>query len=298
MKRRKTIIVALIVALSLFFPALSRGAGAEPANFLWELAAPGGGRFYILGSVHLAYPGLYPLNEEIIEAFDKSGALAVEIDVDRLGLSTLTGYIQANGLSKDPRPLPARLTPETRAALERSGLYNPALDPLRPWLAALTIQMEGLRHLGFEAEYGLDRYFLRLAHSRGTPVLELETIDDQMGLLAGMSDPEADLFLRSTILEMEELPEIMNGFLETWRRGDAGGFADIFFKEYDRYPELTPLLDKVIFLRNERLAEKIHELMSAPGAEPLFVVIGAGHLVGDRSVLTALAARGYEIKQK
>jgi len=298
MNQPKKIIVVLILALSLFLPVLSLAAGSGSAIFMWEATSPDGRPFYILGSVHLAYPGLYPLNDDIIKAFESSGALAVELDPDRQGPGAVADYIQARGVSGDRRPLTERLTPETRAALEQSGFYTPILDSLKPWLAALTIQLQGLRKLGFEAEYGLDRYFLNLAHSRGMAVIELETLEEQMGILADMSDRQADLFLRAAILEMEELPGIMNGFLETWRRGDVEGFAEIFFREYDRYPDLLPLLDQVIFHRNERLAERLHELMSAPGAETIFVVIGAGHLVGDRGVPAALAARGYDLRQR
>lgn len=306
MNRRQKIIAALglasliiIIVLGLRLVPGSQPApepAARPANFLWEVSSQQGGRVYILGSIHLAYPGLYPLSDKITAAFDRSSALVVEINTEEMPTGLIDDYIQKHGFAGDGRPLLERLSPETRAVLEKSGFYQPALDPLKPWLAALVIQLEALQERGFEARYGLDRHFIEKAWARHIKIIELENIDDQMGLLADMGREEADLFLRSAILEMDDLPELMNGFLDTWRRGDAAGFAEIFFKEYDRYPELAPLMDKVIFRRNERMAAKIHELLLKPGT--LFVVIGAGHLVGDRSVLTELAARGHEIKQQ
>lgn len=301
------LIIIMVLALQATpgpHPALERGPTPEarpapkahPANFLWEVTSERGGRAYILGSIHLAYPGLYPLNNEITAAFDRSEALVVEINTEEMPQELIDDYIQKHGYTNDGWPLPERLSPETRVILEKSGFYNPGLALFKPWLAALAVQLTALQKNGFEARYGLDRHFIEKAQTRKIKIIELETIDDQMGLLANMSQEEADLFLRSAILEMDDLPVLMEGFLDTWRQGDVEGFGEIFFKEYDRYPELTPLMDKVIFRRNERMAAKIHELLLEPGV--LFVVIGAGHLVSDRSVLTELADRGHTVRQQ
>lgn len=306
-KSRKTIaalaalalVSVIIIVIHLRPPAPEPAAapGPKPANFLWEATSPGGRTLYLLGSIHLAYPGLYPLNEEIEAAFARSSALVVEINTEEMPDGLLDEYIRANGFAPDAPPLPERLSPATWTALEKSGFYNPALSALKPWLAGLVIQLQALEKNGFHARYGLDLHFIEAAWDRDLEILELETIDDQMGVLINMSPAEADLFLRAAVLEMDDLPELMNAFLDTWRRGDTAGFAAAFFREYDRYPELTPLMDKIIFHRNERMAEKIDQMRQDRDDDHLFVVIGAGHLVSDRSVLTDLEGRGYSIRQ-
>ncbi len=284
----------ILGAVAIFWLA----APAPARNFLWEIEAPNGVRAYILGSIHLASASLYPLNPVIEEDFGRSAALVVEIDTEAMPPELVANFIAAHGYAADGRPILERLSPETRDLLRRSGLYRPQLDPLEPWLAALVIQMEVLEKHGFTGAYGLDRHFIDQARKREMPVIELETLDEQMGLLADMNEKEADLFLRSAVVEMDELPNIIGDFLKTWRKGDTAGFADIFFKEYDKYPELVPLLDKIIFHRNERMAARINALLEKDGPRPLFIVVGAGHLVGDRSILVDLAARGYIVRQR
>ena len=265
-------------------------------NFLWQIADPKGGRAYIMGSVHLAHEGLYPLRDPIMKAFADSSALAVEIDMDALPPDALPAFIITHGLSRDQRPLPERLTEGTRTLLENSGHYNSlTMARMTPWLAALNIQVDELVARGFESKYGLDEYFINLAKTRKMPIVSLETLDDQMSMLTEMSDHEADLFLKSTLLEINDLPETIGAFLDTWNRGDVAGFTQVFFQEYDKYPDLLPLLDKIIFRRNEKIAAKINRLISRKTV--YFIVVGAGHLVGDRSVLAHLAARGYTITQ-
>jgi len=287
----RTAICALVLAMAWF--------AASPLmaeNFLWQVTAPKGGRIYIMGSIHLAHEGLYPLRDPIMRAFAESSALAVEIDTEALPLEAMATFITTHGLALDQSPLPERLTEATRALLESSGYYNSStMARMTPWLAALTIQVDELGARGFESKYGLDAYFISLARARKVPVISLETLDDQMGMLAEMTDHESDLFLKSTLLEMEDLPRTVQAFLDTWNSGDVAGFARVFFEEYDKYPDLVPLLDKIIYRRNEKMAAKINRLLSRKTV--CFVVVGAGHLVGDRSILAHLAARGYTITQ-
>lgn len=271
-------------------------AEPEPKHFLWSLESPQGRPAYILGSIHLAYSGLYPLDVEIMNAFGEAEALVVEINTEDMDLGTMQRFILEHGLARDARPLPERLTPRTRQALESSGLYGLHLASMAPWLAALTIQVEVMERNGFRAEYGLDKFFIDEAKRRRLRILELESLEDQMGMLVSMSPEVADLFLLSSLLEMDELPRTMRTFLETWQRGDVAGFGRAFFDEYEKYPELVPVLDIIIFRRNRDMAAKIDRLAAAE-AGPLFIVIGAGHLVGEGSVLDELAGRGWRARQ-
>ena len=54
-------------------------------------------------------------------------------------------------------------------------------------------------------------------------------------------------------------------------------------------------MDKIIFRRSERMAARLASLITRERA--LFVVVGAGHLVGPDNVLTGLEARGYTVSQ-
>ena len=295
MNRKKALIVGALLIVAAAVAALA--AGSRSRHFLWELHGPSGQKGFIMGSIHLAHAGLYPLDSAITEAFAASGQLTVEINMEDMPIEEVNDYIQRYGFSADSAPLLERLTPPTREALERSGFYSPQLAPMSPWLAALSIQLEVMQKNGFESRFGLDKHFIDLAKTRGLDILELETIDEQMGMLVNMSEEEADLFLRSAILEMDDLPKRMKEFLTAWREGDVPGFSAIFFDEYDKYPELLPLMDKIIFQRNRLMADRIQRQL-AGSSETHFIIIGAGHLVGDPSVLSLLADQGYTLTQK
>lgn len=300
MARKFALTVAFIALVSLlwFTTALD-----DKQNFLWHITSPDGNgeKSYIMGSIHLAYPGLYPLEKPFMEAFEKSQALVVEINVDDLPPGTVTQYIKNHGLApaQDPRPLLERLKPDTARLLIESGFYNENMARFKPWLAALNIQLQVMTQQGFEAQYGLDKYFMDMAKRQGHPIIALETLGQQMESLSSMSEAESDLFLRSAILEMEALPQIMNDFLETWGNGDVPKFSRIFFKEYDKYPELQPLFQKIIVDRNHTMAAEIILLLDSDSStKTYFIVVGAGHLVGEENILTLLEDHGYILTQQ
>ncbi|MDR2725681.1 MAG: TraB/GumN family protein [Candidatus Adiutrix sp.] len=296
MQRRSRNTLALwFLSVVLVLAAVAGPARAE-GLFLWRVTSPAGARAYLAGSIHLAGPGLYPLPEPFGRAFDEAGSLVVEIDTETLPLKVVNDFIAERGLAASGRTLEDDLTSATSALLARSGRDRPEYARYRPWLAALAIQLAALEENGFSARYGLDKHFLDQAAARRLPVAELETFPEQMDLLAGLSPEEADLFLQATLREVADLPGTMADFWTAWSRGDTAGFAELLFKDFNRYPELSGLLDRLIVRRNHVMLERLEPLLTASGP-PAFVVVGAGHLVGEEGLLTLLATRGYSLEQ-
>jgi len=286
----------LAVALALASAAGAAGPGWAEELFLWRVTSPAGDRAYLAGSLHLAGPGLYPLPEPFVRAFDEAGSLVVEIDTETLPLKTVSDFIAERGLAAPDRVLEDYLTPATSGLLAQSGRNRPEYARYRPWLAALAIQLATLEENGFSARYGLDKHFLDLAASRRLPVVELETFAEQMDILADLGSDEENLFLQATLREAVYLPGNMADFLAAWQRGDVSGFAELLFNGFKDYPDLAGLMDRLIIRRNHLMLERLRPLLTASGRPP-FVVVGAGHLVGEESLLALLAAQRYQIEQ-
>lgn len=285
-----------LAALLLFAVAACSPVAASAENFLWRLESPQGRPAYIMGSIHLAHAGLYPLNGVLTKSFEEATVLVVEINTADMAPGVLENFVLKHGYAPGRAPLPERLSSQTRQALKASGFYKPQMDVMTPWLAALVVQVEALHRHGFKAEFGLDKYFMAEARKRKIRILELETIEEQMGMLVNMNEREADLFLLSTLLEIKNAPRTMRTFLESWSGGDTEGFARAFFEDYNKYPELRPVLDLIIFGRNRAMTAKIDRLVARE--EGLcFIVVGAGHLVGEQSVLSGLRDLGWKASQ-
>ncbi|MDR1110067.1 MAG: TraB/GumN family protein [Deltaproteobacteria bacterium] len=292
---RRLAVMAFLLAFLLVPPAQAQ----DGRSFIWSVSDGGGPRLYLLGSVHMARPDLYPLPLVMEEAFAASDSLVVELDpteVDHLGMAQAT---LRRGLYADGETIWRFLDPATadllRSCLVKSSIPKVVAERMKPWLLAITMSVEALNGLGYDEELGLDRHFVLEAKEAGKPIHELETAQEQLEILFGLDEVDGLKFLRASLLEFEALDGQMGQVFLAWRNGDHQALGRILFSVYQENPELAPLLDKLVTGRNLKMMERLGPLM-APGQVP-FMVVGATHLLGPRGILEAFRAAGFEVRQ-
>ncbi|MDR3135618.1 MAG: TraB/GumN family protein [Deltaproteobacteria bacterium] len=275
-------------------------AEGQKKRFLWSVSDQDGVRLYLLGSIHMAKARLYPLDPAIEEAFDRSTSLLVEVDTSNVDIKDLAEKSINFGMYKTPEETVwDHLDPETTALLKgclaKSTLNEFLVSRMRPWFLAMTLGMEKLQSLGYDEALGLDLYFIQKAKDKGKPVFELETVNEQFDSLIGFDEIDSVLFLKTTLLEYDQVGEQIDNIFATWQAGDEKGFEELFFEIYRKNPELGPVLKKLIDDRNVKMLERVKDRM-APGQVP-FMVVGASHLVGPKGIAEAFRVAGYEVKQ-
>uniref|UniRef100_A0A1I8BXR5 Metalloprotease TIKI homolog n=1 Tax=Meloidogyne hapla TaxID=6305 RepID=A0A1I8BXR5_MELHA len=67
--------------------------------------------------------------------------------------------------------------------------------------------------------------------------------------------------------------------------------------DLDNFRKTTNLLNKDLSQHRHRIATKIVKNLEENPGKKLFVVVGAGHLVGDDSLIKILAEKGFQLKQ-
>ena len=78
-----------------------------------------------------------------------------------------------------------------------------------------------------------------------------------------------------------------------WEKGDTDKLYAILFKSFKGYPQIE---NRLLRRRNKDWLHKIEEMMAEN--KNIFIVVGAGHLIGPGSVVALLKEKGYEVKQK
>lgn len=284
---------ALLVAL------MASGASAQD-NMLWSVEDGVGSKLFLYGSIHMATPDTYPLPAIVEQAFANSVNLVVEADVTDPGMTDSMLKILTGGEAtylKSGKDLWSDIGPSMSEGLKACagshGLPVDLFTQLKPWLAAVTLEAVRLKALGYDENLGLDRHFLVEAKEKGIGVYELESMEEQMGIFTSMTEKESKLFLQASVLECESGPEEIHKLIDVWRRGDLEGFEAIYFQVYKEYPELSTVLDKVIFDRNDRMHERLQRYL-VPG-QTSFVVIGAAHMVGSRGLPEKFRAQGMKV---
>lgn len=282
--------VALAQALEA--PATDAVAQSRPA--MW-VVRDADSTIYLFGTVHLLRPGHDWMTPAVTDAFNASETLWLEIE-DPTDQAAATPLIMQHGLSP-ATPLSSRLTPAEFAELDRAaqtiGLSGPALDPMRPWLASISLSMAPLVQAGYDPQAGVDVILRGHAIDAGKPIQGLETIEQQLMFFANLS-PEDELnFLRSTLESFEESATMVDQMAAAWAAGDPDALYAVGGAEMKaEYPEIY---DVILTRRNADWVDQIQEELAGSGT--VFMAVGALHLAGPESVQAQLAAEGVQAER-
>jgi uncharacterized protein YbaP (TraB family) len=251
---------------------------------------------YLLGSVHLMKSDAYPLPVVIETAFQASSRAVFEVDLGAEGTAEAALGALAAGMLPEGRTLRETVSGDTWRLVEQhaesSGLDAGSLQRMRPWMVATTLALTELQRAGYSPLDGVDRHFYRRAVEAGTPVEGLETVEFQLQLMADLTPEQDEAFLRQTVSELETVIPMVDEIVALWRAGRAGEVAALLAEGYRDHPQL---FERLVSDRNAGWMPRLEELLEGPG--PVFVVVGALHLVGDGGVIERLRSEGYSVEQ-
>ena len=218
--------VAALVAIGLHLTgifavaprALEARTVASTRPFCWVVRSETA-TAYLLGSIHVARPDVYPLPEALEKAFARSETLVVEADARSFDLAGAGGSLLGLAMYPAGDSLEKHISKELLdKVLERAPLPPEQALRFRPWMLALTLAMSELSKLGITPANGIDLHFLNRAGDR--QVIELEGVEHQLEMLAGFEEKQQVLFLEYTVRDFERLEENINEILRVWKSGD------------------------------------------------------------------------------
>jgi uncharacterized protein YbaP (TraB family) len=83
--------------------------------------------------------------------------------------------------------------------------------------------------------------------------------------------------------------------VRAWTSGDAQAMESALSDAVPPDPSLAPIVKKLFDERNVKMLSKIEGYLNSNGS--YFVIVGAGHLVGERGLVELLKSRGYVVEQ-
>lgn len=276
-------------------------AKAKPGSklFMWKACSESGAVLYLLGTIHVFKAEYYPLADEMEKAFNKASALLVEINTTKTNPAAVQPILLTKGVYKAPDNLAQHLDPVVCAKLEKfcSDLNLPfeQMKRFKPWFIVIQLTTKGMEKLGFTGKDGIDLHFMNEANAGGKKIIGLETIEFQMNLFADVPDDMQYKWLQMEMDEDEKLPEDAAKMMKAWFEGDDKSLDDLTMQEVKEHPEFAPIQDKILYDRNATLAEKLELYLKGKGT--YMCAVGAGHLSGDRSILSILKQKGYQVTQ-
>lgn len=281
----------LILLLSL---GLTPAQAAEEHHTLWSLHGKAN-TVYLLGSVHFLKPSEH-LPAVVDQAYREAEKLVMEIDMDDLDPLLAQQTTMQLGLLPPDRTLESELGARAYSKVSEQarqiGIDPALLSRFRPWLAAMTLVQLQLTKQGLDPNSGVERQLTARASADGKEIIGLETLPQQLGMLAGLSNAQQREFLMYSVEDTERASQELEELIGAWRQGDTRTLERLLAEGFEKYPDLyRPLTVE----RNRKWIGNIEHLLD--DSDDYLVVVGTLHLVGKDSVIELLERKGHKVTQ-
>ncbi len=294
-KPRRWLVPLLLLGQMLMSPFTQALAAERP--LFWKVNA-GSGTAWLLGSIHFGTEDMYPLPAKVERAFQSADALVVEANILDVETGQAVEAVVTGGTYSGDETLKGNLAPETWRRLEemvaRYGFPIEVFQKQKPWLVAVTLTTLELNRQGLTENYGIDRHFL--SRAGGKRVVELESVAQQLALFQNLSDREQEEFLEATLRDLGDEGRYFRDVIAAWRRGDAQAIDSLLNDSFRSLTNSQELHARLLTDRNAAMVRKIEELVNGGGE--YFVVVGAGHMVGDEGIVARLRRNGYQVTRQ
>ena len=260
--------------------------------------------FYLVGSIHALSQSDYPLPSPYEIALRNSKRFVFEFDPNRGG--EFERKFEAAAKYPPGTDIRSKIDPQLLAWL-RKNIFTVKADSRRgkragvagfdsefcykPWWIA--------QHLGAPASYskssashGLDNYFVDHAKMTGKEIGGLESVDEHVAVLGGLSDRDSEFMLRDALTQPTDDQKEFSRMYKAWRRGDIDALWAGDARLRNKAPRIAA---RLVEDRNVKWVPRIEAELKT--GKPTAIVAGALHFAGPRGVIALLQARGYQIEQ-
>lgn len=274
---------------------------------LYCATSENGGTVYLIGTIHVGSEDMYPLPSYITDAFKASDALAVEFDVrdEMENQSTMTKML-AKMLYPDGTSIKDHISTElyedAKKILQENHSYLSFLDQYIPSLWGNFIDTYVLEKSGYEAENGVDMYFLNLADELKKPIRDIESMESQLEMLIDFSPALQEELLKGSVesyRDEEKLKQQFAKLMEAWEKGDEEQLIAMLNEEEEVSSEEQQLMDEYnkIMLEDRNALMTDYAEAALEDGEKLFLCVGSAHVYGEGGIVDLLCERGYTVKR-
>lgn len=261
----------------------------KPAGrpFLYRVEGQGDkkGSGWLLGTIHMGGDPDDDLHPIVWERFDAAKKVVLEADVGSIGPAEAAKM----AFLPDGQSLRDKLTPEQWEKLDdMSGIFMPesSLARMKPSFALALVVKELL-----PKTEPMDGVIQERAKKAGKALAYLETVDEQVKMLDEAIDAEVLAF---SLDHADEMKTRLEDMLEAYLTGDEAKLRATAFdpEEMKAHPEM---FETLFYRRNSAWIGRIEPLLAEGD---VFIAVGCGHLVGDKSVVDLLQKAGWRVTRE
>ncbi len=259
-------------------------------TLLWEVSGNGLSKpSYLFGTFHLMCRGDIRFSAPLRSAFGYADEIYMEMDMD--DPSVLLGGLLMMGM-KGGKTLKDLYTKE-----EYQKVYSFFKDSLRAPISLLErtkpyflLALLYPRMMPCKQVSGVEEELVKLAKAQGKKISGLETIEFQSSVFDSIP---YEVQARELLKNIDSLP-VYTAYFDTmtryYKQQQLSTLEGQFSRSEFGLEEYMPLL---LDQRNERWVDSLRARMPR---QSLFVAVGAGHLVGEKGLVSLLKKQGFTVR--
>ncbi|HEY0634287.1 MAG TPA: TraB/GumN family protein [Gammaproteobacteria bacterium] len=278
----------LLLVLSLLVAAPLQAG--EQRGLLWEIRTPGRAVSYLFGTIHAEDERVLALPPQVQAALRDAPRFVMELVPNGAAAEQMSRRM----VMPEGQKLAALLGPELHAQLlqvtSQYGLPAEAVGRLKPWALVMILSMPKPRSGLF-----LDQMLHEMAVRQDKAVAALESADEQIEALDGLSMAMQVELLRHTLQQYPEIAGLTEALIAAWLQRDLDLLQRLGEASNATLPaELERTVQaRLVDERNARMVQRMLPLLKEGG---VFVAVGALHLPGEQGIITLLRQRGFTVR--
>lgn len=269
-------------------PALT--ANENENSLLWEISGNGlQSPSYLFGTMHLMCKSDIRFSKQLLAALHNSDAVYFEMDLD--DPATMMGGMLLMKMKggKELKDLFSPSEYERLVIFFRDSLHTPVklLTTTKPFF------LESLLYpkmLPCKSISGIEEELMMKAKEDKKEILGLETIEFQASVFDSIPYEEQAKELLKTIDSLSAYRQYFDTMIQVYKSQEISKIENMFTKSEFGMEEHQDLL---LNGRNRNWVSKLKMIFPK---QPVFVAVGAGHLVGSSGLISLLRKEGYTLR--
>lgn len=258
-------------------------------SLLWEITSPGQAKpSYLFGTIHLICPTDFSLSDSLKATLARTQQVALEIDMDDPGM--MASMMKSMNMS-DGNELKKLMTEQQYAKLSQFykdsvGVALGMFEKAKPFIlmgplfnAVLSCQPQSY-----------EMSLVELAAKQKSEVIGIETLDEQMAIFDTI--PYQDQ-IKTIITMIDSLPQARKEFSNLVALYKSQKINDLYNLMMVSNYGMDGNEEVMLFARNKKWVPRIKKIAAE---KPTFFAVGAGHLGGDRGVISLLRKEGFKVR--
>lgn len=288
MKRISAVLLVSLLAISAHAQQFD-----ENNTLLWKISGNGLEKpSYLFGTIHMLCADDAILSSNMKKAISECDEVYFEVDMDNLfEMIGAIGKMKMNGDTTLQDLLSKEDYNKVKNYFESKSSMLPfsMLETFKPMLAASTLE-EGSMPCDNTAM--MEQVIMEEAKQHNKKIKGLETMSYQAGILDSipykLQAQQLVTYIDSANAGAKE-DDQMKEMFDAYKKQDLKKLEDLMV---DSDPGMAGFTDVLLYHRNQNWVKKLRSLMQE---RSLLIAVGAGHLPGEKGVISLLRKEGYKV---